>query len=346
MRIQQLLETSDFLFESAFVQLWEEAIDAVTEANLTVEQIAHLFENADKPDNLILEHPIYGMSPLEQRMAAQKQQASSSAPQQQAPQQVAQRQAPQQQQAPQQPTEQQGGSKIGNAFAAVKNVYNSIKNAIQNSGPVSAFDQKADQLLGKLKNSVGGDNGTVMQAVTKYRDFAKKHPIMQGVIYAALIGLSGLSGAGLGGAVLLGAIKMVDKLLQGNKASSALWSGFLTGATSYGVSQVAQHLRGGDAASSAASSGATYPGDIAKVAQKSMIHAIRNGDIHDYNSYMDYLNTAVEQSGKGASMQSRQMAGRMLDTMMKKMAADAAGGQVSGSGPQVIDSIIQAVNGQ
>jgi LysM repeat protein len=60
---------------------------------------------------------------------------------------------------------------------------------------------------------------------------------MQGAIYAILIALTGLSGAGLGGAAILGGIKMADKLLLGNKLSSSLWSGFVTGATAYGVGQ-------------------------------------------------------------------------------------------------------------
>jgi hypothetical protein len=42
----------------------------------------------------------------------------------------------------------------------------------------------------KLKQATGGDQG-VMKYVQKYRDFAKKHPVAQSLIYSALICASG-----------------------------------------------------------------------------------------------------------------------------------------------------------
>jgi LysM repeat protein len=131
--------------------------------------------------------------------------------------------------------------------SAISNAYNGVAAKIQNSGPVSGFDVAVDKLTDKLANAAGGQSGAVMTAIKKYREFAKKHPIMQGAIYAGLIALTGLSGAGLGGAALLGGIKAFDKLLLGNKASSALWSGFVTGATAYGIGQAKAALGSGGA---------------------------------------------------------------------------------------------------
>ena len=128
---------------------------------------------------------------------------------------------------------------------AVNKAWEDLKTKVQNSGPISNIDQKYDQAAEKLKQATGGDQG-VMKYVQKYRDFAKKHPIAQGLIYSALIAAAGISGAGVGGAAALGLLKMTDKLLQGEKFSSAAYSGAKTGALAYGASQLMQYLRSPD----------------------------------------------------------------------------------------------------
>ena len=107
-------------------------------------------------------------------------------------------------------------------------------------------DAQYDQVVAQLKTATGGDQG-VMKYVQKYRDFATKHPVAQSFIYAALIAAAGISGAGLGGAAVLGLLKMTDRLLQGDKFSSALGKGAMTGATALAAGQVGQALQGADA---------------------------------------------------------------------------------------------------
>ena len=128
------------------------------------------------------------------------------------------------------------------AGKAVKQAYDDLVAQVQNSGPVKNFDALYDQATEKLKAATGGDQGA-MKYVQKYRDFAKKHPIAQGVIYSALIAAAGLSGAGLGGAAAIGLFKMTDRLLQGDKFSSALGKGAVAGGTAYAASSL---LGGGD----------------------------------------------------------------------------------------------------
>ena len=127
---------------------------------------------------------------------------------------------------------------------AVNKAWTDLKTKVQNSGPISNIDQKYDQAAQKLKQATGGDQG-VMKYVQMYRDFAKKHPIAQGLIYSALIAAAGISGAGVGGAAALGLLKMTDKLLQGEKFSSAAYSGAKTGAGAYAAGQVGQAIKGG-----------------------------------------------------------------------------------------------------
>lgn len=132
------------------------------------------------------------------------------------------------------------------AASAVNRAWEDLKTKIQNSEPVKNVDAMYDQAADKLKQATGGDQG-VMQYVQKYRDFAKKHPVAQSFIYAALIAAAGISGAGAGGAAALGLFKMVDKLLQGEKFSSAAYSGAKTGAAAYAAGQIGKAMQGDQA---------------------------------------------------------------------------------------------------
>ena len=128
------------------------------------------------------------------------------------------------------------------AATAVGQAWENLKTKAQTSKPIDGFEKKYDAVARRLKQATGGDQGA-MKYIQYYRDFAKKHPIAQGVIYAALIAAVGLSGAGVGGAAALGLFKMTDKLLQGDKFTSAAWSGAKTGALAYGASQLAQYFQ-------------------------------------------------------------------------------------------------------
>lgn len=125
----------------------------------------------------------------------------------------------------------------------VNQTYQSLKNAVQTSATMQYFDQKYEDAAAKLKQATGGDQG-VMQYVQKYRDFAKSYPKAQSFIYAALIAAAGISGAGAGGAAALGLLKMTDKLLQGEKFSTAAIKGAETGAMAYAAGKVGQAMNG------------------------------------------------------------------------------------------------------
>jgi len=62
-----------------------------------------------------------------------------------------------------------------------------------------------------------------------------------------LIAAAGISGAGLGGAAALGLLKMTDKLLQGEKFSTAVGKGAETGAMAYAAGQIGKAMRGDQA---------------------------------------------------------------------------------------------------
>jgi hypothetical protein len=130
------------------------------------------------------------------------------------------------------------------AMSAVNKAWEDLKTKIQDSAPIKAVDQKYDDVVGKIEKGLGGPDNAVNQVIQKYRQFAKDHPIAQGLIYSVLIAAAGISGAGLGGAAVLGLLKMSDKLLQGEKFSSAAYSGAKTGAMAYGASKVGDYVKG------------------------------------------------------------------------------------------------------
>ena len=130
------------------------------------------------------------------------------------------------------------------AAAAVNKAWEDLKTKIQDSGPIKNVDSAYDSAVAKIEAGLGGPDNAVNQVIQKYRAFAKAHPIAQGLIYSALIAAAGISGAGLGGAAVLGLLKMTDKLLQGEKFSSAAYQGAKTGGMAYAAGQIGQHLKG------------------------------------------------------------------------------------------------------
>jgi hypothetical protein len=130
------------------------------------------------------------------------------------------------------------------AAEAVNKAWEDLKTKVQDSKPIKAVDQKYDQAVAKIEAGLGGPDNAVSKIIMGYRKFAKEHPVAQGLIYAALIAAAGISGAGLGGAAVLGLLKMTDKLLQGEKFSSAAYSGAKTGATAYGASKLGDLIKG------------------------------------------------------------------------------------------------------
>jgi len=130
------------------------------------------------------------------------------------------------------------------AASAVNKAWEDLKTKIQDSGPIKNVDSAYDSAVAKIEAGLGGPDNAVNQVIQKYRAFAKAHPIAQGLIYSALIAAAGISGAGLGGAAVLGLLKMTDKLLQGEKFSSAAYQGGKTGAMAYAAGQIGQAMKG------------------------------------------------------------------------------------------------------
>ena len=217
--------------------------------------------------------------------------------------------------------------------------WNDLKAKIYNSGPMEGFAGKYEEAAEKLKASAGGDEGKVMQIVKKYRQFAEKHPIMQGFIYAALIAAAGVSGAGLGGAAALGLFKLTDQLLQGKDIRSALYTAGKTGALAAGASSLGDLIKGGEAVQQALPSGVEdviadfVPGEALSADEMNAILDLNNQEgipqnvIDQYNSQLD------------THMQSPEFADRMTpDAETSQSMKDAGVDVVAGEKVEVLDS--------
>jgi hypothetical protein len=224
------------------------------------------------------------------------------------------------------------------AGKAVKQAYDDLVAQVQNSGPVKNFDALYDQATEKLKAATGGDQGA-MKYVQKYRDFAKKHPIAQGVIYSALIAAAGLSGAGLGGAAAIGLFKMTDRLLQGDKFSSALGKGAVAGGTAYAASSL---LGGGDLPSDPNAPGyqvgadgpASAPGQFDVPPETSQNFGLTPGGV-DPNATQNAIDSAAKTAADAAEAGAKSAATDAAKQAATKgsdaaaLAADPTGGGVT-----------------
>jgi len=131
----------------------------------------------------------------------------------------------------------------GKAGAAVNNAYQGIISKIGQLGPVKGFDNAFDSMASKLKDATGGDEG-LAKHVYAYRALAKRHPIIQNLIYGALVAGVGLATGGAAPIAVLGLMKMTDRLLQGDKLSAAMIKGGVTAGAAGLGRELASYLKG------------------------------------------------------------------------------------------------------
>lgn len=148
-----------------------------------------------------------------------------------------------------------GRSKLGKAGDALKGAkdkisdvwFNKFGGMLQSSAPVAAFDQKWDD----IKSKVAAKNPELAAKLAKYGEFAKNNPNLHkfllgiggsaaaalGVALAGGIGAGALA-VGTGAGIATGIINIADRLLQGQKASTAIGRGATAGAVA-GISAAA-----------------------------------------------------------------------------------------------------------
>ena len=128
---------------------------------------------------------------------------------------------------------------VGGAADKISDVwFNKFGGMLQSSGPVQAFDQKWED----LKSSVAAKNPQLAARLAKYGEFAKNNPNLHkfllaiGGSLAAALGIAAAGGVGAsalavgtGAGVAVGILNIADRLLQGQKASTAIGRGATAG---------------------------------------------------------------------------------------------------------------------
>lgn len=221
--------------------------------------------------------------------------------------------------------------KGADAVTSVGQAFEQVKAKISQSGPVSGFDAAFDKMQTQILDAAGGDSGPVGQAITKYQEFAKAHPVMQGAIYAGLIALAGISGAGLGGAALIGGIKLFDRLLQGDKASSAIWTGFKTGAVAAAAGQIGQSMQGDEVA--AAADTATSAGNALDPQYQQAIKSV-NANASFTPEYKEAFVTALKDEAANFPSSDRATINATIEAA-KEMAQEVAGEKFTNAAQKV-----------
>lgn len=132
------------------------------------------------------------------------------------------------------------GDAIGSAKDKVSDVwFNKFGGMLQSSGPVQAFDQKFED----IKSKIAAKNPELAAKLAKYGEFARNNPNLHkfllaiagsaaaalGVAVAGGIGAGALA-VGTGTGIAVGILNIADRLLQGQKASTAIGRGATTGA--------------------------------------------------------------------------------------------------------------------
>ena len=139
-----------------------------------------------------------------------------------------------------------GRSALGKAGDAVKGAkdkisdvwFNKFGGMLQGSAPVQAFDQKFEE----IKSKIAAKNPELAAKLAKYGEFAKNNPNLHkfllaiagsaaaalGVAVAGGIGAGALA-VGTGTGIAVGVLNIADRLLQGQKASTAIGRGATAG---------------------------------------------------------------------------------------------------------------------
>jgi peptidyl-tRNA hydrolase len=139
--------------------------------------------------------------------------------------------------------------KAGEITDKVKDLwFNKLGTALQQSGPVQAFDAKYEE----IKNKIAAENPKLAEALGKYKQFADTNPKLQKFLMmvaasiAGSLGLAvaggaaaGIAATGLGVGAGVAIVNIVDRLLKGEKASTAIGrgatAGIVAGLTAAGV---------------------------------------------------------------------------------------------------------------
>jgi LysM repeat protein len=120
--------------------------------------------------------------------------------------------------------------------------FDKVKNKIATSAPLRGFDVAFDKVQGDMLNAMGGDDGKVGRMLAKFREFGVKYPKTQSVIMYGLAAAAGTAGMGPLAAIV--GLRVLERLLKGDKLTTAIWTGMKTFALGSAVGAATDMLGG------------------------------------------------------------------------------------------------------
>ena len=124
---------------------------------------------------------------------------------------------------------------------SVAKAYQGVKEYIGKTGPVKGLDAMIDNAQAQIMKAAGGEQGKVSQAIEFYRELSKV-PGMAFVVKGIILALAGLAGSGLGPVGIAAGLTFANKMLQGDKFSSAVMSATETGGMVAGIQKAKELL--------------------------------------------------------------------------------------------------------
>jgi len=161
--------------------------------------------------------------------------------------------------------------------------FNKLGGALQQSGPVKSFDAKYEE----IKNKIAAENPDLATSLAKYKQFADDNPKLQKFLMmiaasiAGALGLAvaggaaaGIAATGLGVGAGVAIVNIADRLLKGEKASTAIGrggtAGLVAGLTAAGVKAAGDLITAGMDALKGQSNEIIFQDNIFKVTPEDM----------------------------------------------------------------------------
>jgi LysM domain len=120
--------------------------------------------------------------------------------------------------------------KGADAASYVADKYNGLKQYIGKTGPVKGLDAMIDNLQQQVTAKFGGEAGKLSQSIEFYRELSKI-PGMAMAVKFIIVSTAGLLTGGVGAVAAAAGLTAANKMLQGDKFSSAVMSSLETAGT-------------------------------------------------------------------------------------------------------------------
>lgn len=134
-------------------------------------------------------------------------------------------------------------------IGAGADVFAKIKEIVEGEkwGFVKDFDRKIEMSQAKYRE-LAKDSKTralILDAVDKYAALAKKYPAVQTVVWSILVVLTGVLTGGASAAVIIGILKFIERMIMGERFSSAVIKGMFVGGMTFLIQNLKEMIRNG-----------------------------------------------------------------------------------------------------